>query len=193
MTRRTDRTTFPPTVLIDTREQLPFSFAAIPADADEGGEVLKVRTARHALRTGDYSLFGHHVSGVTIERKSKADLYQTISEDRDRFARELERMQAFQTSFVVVECELSELLSSPPEWTDRFGEVRVSNYPPKSLHRTIMAWEQRYRLTHWRFLPGRAFTEVFTLRILDRYWEEYGSKADNGPPESDLSSIPHVN
>lgn len=165
-------TTFPATVVIDTAEQLPYDFADIPADADEGGGIIAVRTIRSSIDTGDYSLVGHHVDGVTVERKSKADLYRTISGERERFERELERMQAFRVAFVVVEAEISELLASPPEWTDRHGVVHTSKYHPKALHRTIMAWEQRYPRTHWRFCPGRRFAEVLTLRILDRYWQE---------------------
>lgn len=177
-----DRTMFAPTVVIDTREQTPFTFAAIPADADEGGEVLRVRTTRHGLPTGDYSLFGHHQggrdgqppAGIVIERKSKSDIYNTVSAHRGRFERELTRMAAFRVARVVVECELLELLSNPPEHT---------RYSPKSLHRTIIAWEQRFPWVHWKFFPGRAFAEVATVRILDRYWREFGGETGQPAPD----------
>ena len=174
---------FAPCVIIDTREQEPFMFAAIPADAGEGAGLLRVRTARHGLRTGDYSLFGHHAggtadtpAGVCIERKSKKDLYGTVAAGRSRFERELSRMAGFLVARIVVECELSELLASPPEHT---------RYSPKSLHRTIIAWEQRFPRVHWLFCPNRRFAEVKTLRVLDRYWREYGggSVGDDPPPD----------
>lgn len=171
---------FQPCVLIDTRENQPFTFAAIPADAGEGAGLLRVRTARHGLATGDYSLFGHHTggtadspAGVCIERKSKKDLYSTIAAGRARFERELARMQSFRVARIVVECELKELLTDPPAHT---------RYSPKSLHRSIIAWEQRCPWVHWRFCPDRAFAETYTLRVLDRYWREYGDGVRDDPP-----------
>jgi ERCC4-type nuclease len=163
---------FPGIVLIDQREKLPYTFADIPADADEGGGILNIKTAKMHLPTGDISIFGHERDGITLERKSKNDLWRTISNERARFERELQRMQCFRRAFVMVECELSELLE-PPTWTKPTGEVVKSQYSPKALHRSILAWEQRYPNVHWKLLPGRRASEVVSIRVLDRYLTEF--------------------
>ena len=159
---------FPGIILIDQREKLPYTYIDIPADVDEGGGTLNVKTSRCFLKTGDLSIFGHEKDGITLERKSKNDLWRTISSERARFERELERMQAFRRAFVLVECELSELLI-PPTWKKPNGEMVESKYSPKSLHRSILAWEQRYPAVHWKFLPGRRASEVVSCRIFDMY------------------------
>jgi ERCC4-type nuclease len=79
-----------PTILIDTREQRPYTFsAAIP-------------TRRTRLFYGDYSLEGM-VGRVAIERKSLGDWVSTITHSRARFTRELEKLSTFEWAYVVVE------------------------------------------------------------------------------------------
>ena len=157
---------FPVTVIIDTREALPYSFKKVPTDADEAGEYLNVRTVRSCLTTGDYSVLGHERAGIAIERKSAEDLYGTVSRGRERFEAEMVRMQEFNRSFVVVESELSMLLNHPPIWT---------RYSPKSLFRTILAFQVRYPKTHWLFLPSREVAEIVVCRALERYLLEVGT------------------
>jgi DNA excision repair protein ERCC-4 len=70
-----------PTILIDTREQTPLPFAHFP-------------TERATLPTGDYSAKGIEPS-FCIERKSLADLVGSLTADRARFTRELERMRGY--------------------------------------------------------------------------------------------------
>jgi hypothetical protein len=163
---------FPGIILCDKQEKKVYTFQDIPADVDEGGGVLNIKTSELHLKTGDYSLYGHERNGITIERKSKDDMWRTIIQARARFERELQRMQAFNRSYVVIECELSELLD-PPWWRNKQGELVQCKYPPKSIHRTILAWEMRYPKTHWKMLPGRRASEVITLRLLDRYLTEF--------------------
>lgn len=150
---------FPAVVVIDQREKRPFGFAAVRADAREGGGVLAVPTATVLLPTGDYSLAGLEAE-VAVERKSIDDLYGTLGGQRERFERELERLSAMRFAAVVVEAELSEVLGSPPP---------RSQLSPKTVVRSVMAWQQRYPRVHWWFCPGREVAEVVTLRILDRY------------------------
>lgn len=166
---------FYPTILVDTQEQIPYRFLGIPADEKEGGGEMQISSLIKKIPTGDYSLAGHERDGITIERKTKSDLYRTLSpggkktrnRNRNRFKRELLRMQSFQHSYVIVECELSELLSDPP---------RYSNYKPKSLHRTIISMELTFPKTHWRFCPNRDFAENLTFRILHKYWQRFLAK-----------------
>ena len=68
-------------IIIDTREQTPWSFDPGAVDAEIG-----------TLSTGDYALAGDTRFG--IERKSMDDFLGTISTGWERFCRELDRMDA---------------------------------------------------------------------------------------------------
>lgn len=154
--------TFPASILIDTREQRPFAFDTIPADAEAGGGLWQVPTERHTLASGDYSLAGHELK-VAVERKSLADLYSTISQGRARFVRELERLAAFDFAAVVIEADWTAIIDKPP---------RRSKLPPRIVYRSILAWQQRYPRVHWWDCPSREFAEVTTFRILERFLKE---------------------
>ena len=78
----------PFTLVIDTREQTPLYFSA------------GVPTVRKGLHTGDYSIVGFE-DEFTIERKSADDLVNTLIHDRERFGKEMKRMQSFQFRRVV--------------------------------------------------------------------------------------------
>ncbi len=70
-----------PVIRVDTREQTPLEFPHLPS-------------IRGTLTTGDYGLdaLPRH---MCVERKSVADLIGSLTTDRARFERELERMGAY--------------------------------------------------------------------------------------------------
>ena len=70
-------------IIIDTREQLPFF---VSPHWDE-----KITKTVKGLTSGDYSLIGFE-NVVAIERKSLADLYSSLTNDRKRFEREFQRL-----------------------------------------------------------------------------------------------------
>ena len=176
----------PFTVTVDTREQTPWDFAAIPADRAElkkvgqgekcpdpvppdspsglpsGAGFLVVPVVVEGLPAGDYSIQGYGAR-IACERKSKADLFGTIGQGRDCFVRELERLNSYDFAAVVVEAELSEILTDPPRHTE---------LSPKTITRSVIAWQQRFPRVHWCFLPGRAAAQVWAYRVLDRYWRD---------------------
>ena len=157
----------PFTIAIDTREQAPYYFNNIQAGSDKSYRPLEIQTARVTLQQGDYSIVGHE-SHVAIERKSKADLFGTLSIGRERFQRELERLKdCVKWSAVVVECEWSDILNNPPEF---------SGLHPQSIVGTVLAWMQRYPTIHWLFLPGRQQAEATCLKILERTWKEHEAR-----------------
>lgn len=80
-------------IAIDTREQAPWSFTGFRADAAQGRKPLIIQTVTTTLASGDYSIDGLEAE-VSIERKSVADFYGTILAERERFERELTRLQA---------------------------------------------------------------------------------------------------
>jgi hypothetical protein len=148
-------------VIIDTREQLPFSFAGLTCDVSDGGGPLTVPTIRDTLPSGDYSLQGY--AGIAIERKSLADCYHTIGQGRDRFERELLRLSDLKFAAVVIEATWPEVCAEPPPHT---------LLPPKVVFRSILAWSVRYPRVHWLPCGDRRLAEVTTFRLLERFVKE---------------------
>lgn len=142
------RTTTPVRVEIDRREQLPWTFA---------GEDVEVIGA--TLPTGDYRLAEH--PGCVIERKSPSDLLGCMTAGRDRFERELARLDELDHAAVVVEGDLGELLSGAH-----------SQIHPSSVVGSLVAWSQRFPGVHWWMMPSRRWAERMALRILLRYRQD---------------------
>lgn len=91
-----------PIALVDTREQAPLNLAQF--DNWFAGS----RTA--TLPTGDYSVEGlEHL--ICLERKSLNDLVATLMHHRERFFRELERMQAYSYRALLVEASYEDVKS----------------------------------------------------------------------------------
>lgn len=88
-----------PTIVIDTREQKPYAFAQSVCNTVVG-----------TLATGDYSVRGFE-HAIALERKSGDDLVNTLfgRGNRDRFCRELERMQAYERKAILVEADLKSI------------------------------------------------------------------------------------
>jgi ERCC4-type nuclease len=149
-------------ILVDTREQQPYAFSGILANAEDGGGFVRVETVRFGLPEGDYGL--EHDPRIRIERKSKADLWSTVAQGRDRFEAELARLQEHREwSAVVVEAEWSEVMDQP-------GFCQLN---PRSLNRSILAWEQRFKSVHWIFRPGREVAEATVFWLLDRWRRDH--------------------
>jgi len=163
--------TFPCTVLIDSREQHKYSFRGIPADVGQGGGNWSVPTSVVKLDSGDYSLDGY-ATAIAVERKSHADLVHTIGQERERFQRELERLNAMTIAYVVVEAEWTAILNDPPPY---------SSLSPKTVLRSVLAWQQRYTRVHWLFCPGREFAEAAVLRIFERWIKEQAENSFRKP------------
>lgn len=152
--------------LVDSREQHPFSFTGLHADADQSGLPLVVPVEWRTLPTGDYSIDGYTVA-VAIERKSREDLYHTIISERERFIRELERLNAMRFAAVVVEESLGACIRNPPD----YGRM-PPGHKAKTLFRSVLAFQQRYRNVHWFFCDDRRLAEVTTFRMLERFWSD---------------------
>lgn len=152
----------PFTIKIDTREQRPYSFLHLRADARQHGRPLDVAFVRGTLPTGDYSIEAME-SVVAIERKSKEDLFGTLGGGRARFTRELERLNELPHAFVIVESDWLGCLHYPPAF---------SALKPKVVYRSVVAWQVRYPRVHWWFCASRALGETTTFRVLERVWIE---------------------
>jgi ERCC4-type nuclease len=88
----------PATIIIDTREQEPFSF-----------DSRLVAAARRALPAGDYSIEGLE-ERVAVERKRLDDFVSTVIHSRERFRTELRKLAEYRAACVVVEAGVADVL-----------------------------------------------------------------------------------
>ena len=122
-------------VLVDSREQHPWDLSPMHLEAA-------------TLATGDYaSSCGRYL----LERKNSVDeLISCMTIGRDRFERELERMQAFASAIVVVE----------GAYTDLATGCYRSKMKKDSALSTLVAWQQRYQIP-FQFCGTRDEAERF--------------------------------
>ena len=147
--------TAPFVVVIDTREQLPYTFKNI----EVGGKRLNVPTERGTLASGDYSIKGFE-NLITIERKSVCDFYGSITTGRERLKAEFERMESMQFSAIVVEGRLETVLDS------LFHGRRVN---PNAIRATVASWSVKYQ-TRWFFSTSREQGERLVFELLEKFY-----------------------
>ena len=144
-----------PTIVIDTREQRPYTFDGVP-------------TVRRALATGDYSVEGLE-SRVAVERKSKADAYQCCGgkkgANRIRFVACLERLAEIDRPAIVIECSFREFCRPP----------RRTRITPSQAVGSYLSWSAKYRLPIF-WCPDRSYAERVTLRWLVAFVKHVGPK-----------------
>ena len=146
-------------IAVDSREQWPYRFTGLHADADQGHVPIVVATTRAYLETGDYTIPGFETE-IAVERKSLADLYSTLGSRRVPFAAEHERLAAMQHAIVVVEADWFDVAMPPP------GRSQLS---PKTVFRTAVSWQVRYQVP-WIMAGTRRFAEIWTFRFLEKSW-----------------------
>ena len=91
-----------PTILVDTREQNPFSFARFQ------GWFAGVE--KKPLAIGDYSVAGLEAA-CAVERKDLNDLVRSFTVDRSVFVERLRRMSEFPDRLLIVTAALSQVKS----------------------------------------------------------------------------------
>lgn len=136
-----------PTIIIDTREQNPYSF--------EGFACKKI-----ALPAGDYSLLGYENS-IAVERKSLDDFVQTVIHSQTRFSNELNKLGQYFAAIIVVEGTEQNILDH--------------KYKSKAHPNSILALAKSIT-THWNIpvqfsanrQSARHFTEQFLVSSLER-------------------------
>lgn len=139
-------------IIQDTREQMPLIFPE-----------AKVEIA--TLTTGDYSLKGFE-DKVCIERKSLPDLLRALSQERERFMREVHRMRAYEYAGIVIEANLTTLY---------LGEWR-SQMTPQSVIGSLQALSAKYGI-HIFFADNRELAaktvEGLLYHFLRKQYEYY--------------------
>jgi DNA excision repair protein ERCC-4 len=137
-----------PTIVIDTREQdpLPITGATIPG----------------TLNSGDYSLAGAE-HWFSVERKSITDLVQSLTTERERFTRELERLRGYRFARLLI--------------IGTAGEIQQGHYrsraAPKAVLHSLYSLEAKFLpvvfaatpeagaelVERWAFWTARAILE----------------------------------
>lgn len=145
-----------PPIIIDTREQTPWTFDNLPAE-------------RGTLATGDYSVSGLE-SLIAVERKSLPDLLACVGRERDRFVAELQRLRAFPFRAVVVETTLERL---------ERGDWPALKIQPAHVLGSIASWQARYAPFVFAGTPAAAarWAERFMFQSCRAIFEQYGAAA----------------
>lgn len=137
-------------ILIDTREQTPFTF--------RGYEAV---TETAPLPVGDYSLPGFE-DRAAIERKSLNDLIGCLmGRDGERFERELSKGRVYDLFCVVVESSLADVSR---------GKYR-SEMKPHAALQSIITFQVRYRIP-FVWAGNREGAEYVTFSMLQKYLRE---------------------
>lgn len=137
-------------ILIDTREQAPFTFAGYEA-----------ATVLATLPAGDYSLPGFE-DRAAIERKSLNDLIGCLmGKERERFERELSKGRHYDLFAVVVESSFADVSK---------GKYR-SEMKPHAALQSIISFQVRYR-TPFVWAGNRQGAEYVTFSMLQKFLRE---------------------
>jgi ERCC4-type nuclease len=137
-------------IVIDTREQAPYSFDKYQVEVTTGG-----------LPAGDYSLPGFE-DRVAIERKSLDDLIGCLmNSNRDRFERELSKLRFYDFAAVVVEAPLEDVSR---------GRYR-SEMKSHAAVQSIVTFQVRYRVP-FMWCGNRDGGEYITHSLLSKYLYE---------------------
>ena len=110
---------FLPTIIQDTREQEPLEF-------------LTLHVIEGTLSTGDYSVVGLE-NDFAVERKSLPDLFGSLTSGRDRFMREIQRLNGFTFRRLLI-------IGSEHEIEQGVSRSRVN---PKAVLHSLAAIEAR--------------------------------------------------
>lgn len=143
------------TLIADTREQRPFSFAACSRRefVDGGTKII-------GLSEGDYSACideGDPLS-IRIERKAHGDIVQCCGWERDRFVRELDRLTQYEYRAVVIEASADQILKG-------YERSQISG---KSVMASLLCWSVSYNLPIF-FGETHARAGGITQRLLTEF------------------------
>jgi DNA excision repair protein ERCC-4 len=148
------------TLICDTRE-LPWESHPwrpyLPAD---------IRVIRQALPVGDFSLAG--LEEIALERKAGSDLLSCMTSGRDRFEAEMRRAKNTVKLAVVVEANLTDLLTLAHQ---RGGGLREA-----SVIGTLSAWTRRYSIP-FVFCGSPRLACDFAVRYLTQPFREASETA----------------
>jgi ERCC4-type nuclease len=149
--------TMPLRIVIDTREQHPYTFSAYP----------DVEVIRATLETGDYSILGWE-DQIGIERKASLDeLCTCFTQHRQRFERGVHRMRFFERKACIIEDSLPNAIAG------RYRSKLTSN----ALIESICAFHIRFNVP-FIFAGNRLAAERLTYSLLSKFSYEIERRYD---------------
>lgn len=171
----TDRAvSLPFTILVDTREQHPFTFQGHLADADQNHRPLLIPVEHTHLGDshGDYAIKG--MDDCFIERKSLDDAQGTFlshGERKENFIFTLEFLASIETSAVIIEASFQRTRDAILSRGSRSKETLMT-----TLHGQVLAWTMDYRVP-FIFCDTRRFAEETVLKIMRRHYRRATQRA----------------
>lgn len=147
-----------PRIVIDTREQTPWTFPGLS-------------TVRRKLRAGDVSHEGCEAI-YSIERKTEEDALATLTVGRERFENELAILATYPRAAIIIETDLQRII----EWEYR---SRVS---PLAIVNSLASFSARFNVPTL-FAGSRRNAEFLALSLLLKWWKYHGphTAAPEGP------------
>jgi ERCC4-type nuclease len=142
-------------IVVDSREQLPFSFSGLG---------VVVPTVVKGLPSGDYSIEGMEEL-IAVERKSAADIVGSVCAGHTRFEREHHRMlnMVENGGYVALVCE-----GNYAEIDDGLrSEDRMQ--AANTLLGTMTSWPCKFRCP-WYFAGDRRRAEIITFHLLSKWY-----------------------
>lgn len=153
-------------IKIDQREKKPWFLLLAPK--------IKIRYARNT--TADYTIEGGEQE-IAIERKTLVDILGTLSlakddagnRKRDRFEKEIKRMQGIRQTFIVVEAPLERVLQTGLAIKGQISKIL--------LLRAIIRLKMKYPQTRWYFATNREQAEMIGFILLWRAYQRINKEA----------------
>jgi hypothetical protein len=152
-------------VLQDTREKKPWDFSFFGLDQ-----------TRKIVKTGDYTIEGYE-DKITIDRKrSVSELYQNLFKERDRFEREMVRMEGME-AYILCEFPYSDVLVFPDSMPLAFSKKlkKRAQIPVKYKSQDIIDRLELLTERHgvrFLFTDSRPEAQREAARILKEFYEE---------------------
>ena len=146
-------------IVIDSNESNPFLFDQIYDSQDRLISVPTVRRPLYLSGLADYSINGFETE-IQIERKAD-DLYSSMSERRDIFEGEIERLNDM--------CDFAAVICEVPRSTVILDNNR-HGARAKSIINTVSSWRVRFPGVHFIFCDGRWDAEQECWRLLSGWW-----------------------
>jgi len=138
------------TVVVDNREQLPYSFKGYDCTVEQG-----------TLYTADYSIAGLEELIAIEVKHSLSDLIGCMTSDRDRFKHNLLRLQGYKAKAVIIEANLSDIVQ----------QLYRSKIGFNSIVGSISSWTIRYGVP-FIFAGDRAGGELMTFSLLSNFYRQ---------------------
>lgn len=151
------KTEFQPTILIDTREQMPWQFT------DYKTEITGLPVGDYGIK--DFSDWNN--PQFIVERKSIDDLISSLTSGRPRFFREIQKMRQFRFRCLILECTQGDLES---------GLYR-SAASPEAMVQSVASLQVRCNLhIIWSGTPEQAVKDF--LRLVHQFCRGVAKDAD---------------